>query len=189
MELPGYDPRGSFGMSLGYATSDRGGCHMRTYPIADEIVGGTLPPDSLEGKAMKVVWGNPAEGMIGENFSAVKFAGIWCDFWAVTPEQIAQIFKHAWKREFTEDEVFQIGERIWNLGRLFNLREGVEPDDIPQKLYAEEGAHTTGASAGRAIGTETFKKALQEFYQIRGWDEHGVPSEAKLAEIGVDVRL
>ncbi len=189
LELPGYDPRGSFGMSLGYATSDRGGCHMRSYAIADEIVGGTLPPDTLEGKAMKIVWGDPAEGMIGENFSAIKFCGIWCDFWAVTPDQIAQVLKHAWKREFTGDEVFQIGERVWNLGRLFNLREGVEPDDIPQKLYAEEGAHTTGASAGRAIGTETFKKALQEFYQIRGWDEHGVPSEAKLAELGVDVRL
>ena len=189
MELPGYDPRGSFGMSLGYATSDRGGCHMRTYPIADEIVGGSLPPDSLEGKAMKVVWGNPAEGMIGENFSAIKFCGIWCDFWAVTPDQIAQVLKHAWKHEFTGDEVFQIGERVWNLGRLFNLREGVEPDDIPHKLYMEEGAHTTGASAGRAIGEETFKNALQECYQIRGWDEHGVPSEAKLAEIGVDVRL
>ena len=40
MELPGYDPRGSFGMSLGYATSDRGGCHMRTYPIADEVISG-----------------------------------------------------------------------------------------------------------------------------------------------------
>jgi aldehyde:ferredoxin oxidoreductase len=189
LELPGYDPRGSFGMSLGYATSDRGGCHMRSYPIADEIVGGSLPPDTLEGKAMKVVWGNPAEGMIGENFSSIKFSGIWCDFWAVTPDQIAQVLRYAWKREYTGDEVFQIGERIWNLGRLFNLREGVEPDDIPLKLYAEEGAHTTGASAGRSIGTETFKKALQEFYQIRGWDEHGVPSEAKLAELGVDVRL
>ena len=189
LELPGYDPRGSFGMSLGYATSDRGGCHMRAYPIADEIVGGSLPPDSLEGKAMKIVWGNPAEGMIGENFSAIKFCGIWCDFWAVTPDQIAQVLKHAWKHEFTGEEVFQIGERVWNLGRLFNLREGVEPDDIPHKLYMEEGAHTTGASAGRSIGTETFKKALQEFYQIRGWDEHGVPSEAKLAELGVDVRL
>ncbi|HEY5387682.1 MAG TPA: aldehyde ferredoxin oxidoreductase C-terminal domain-containing protein, partial [Thermoleophilia bacterium] len=189
LELPGYDPRGSFGMSLGYATSDRGGCHMRTFPVADEIVGGSLPPDSLDGKAMKVVWGDPAEGMIGENFSAIKFCGIWCDFWAVTPDQIAQVLKHAWKREFTGDEVFQIGERVWNLGRLFNLREGVEPDDIPLKLYAKEGAHTTGASSGRAIGIETFKKALQEFYQIRGWDEHGVPSEAKLAELGVDVRL
>jgi aldehyde:ferredoxin oxidoreductase len=85
--------------------------------------------------------------------------------------------------------VFQIGERVWNLGRLFNLREGVEPDDIPHKLCAEESAHSTGASAGRAIGIETFKKALQEFYQIREWDEHGVPGETKLAEVGVDVRL
>jgi aldehyde:ferredoxin oxidoreductase len=189
MELPGYDPRGSFGMSLAYATSDRGGCHMRTYPIADEIVGGALPPDTLEGKAIKVIWGNPAEGMIGENFSAVKFCGIWCDFWAVTPEQVGQIFKHAWKHEFTDAEVFQIGERVWNLGRLFNLREGVEADTIPRRLYAEEHAHTDGASAGRAIGTETFKSALQEVYAIRGWDENGVPSEAKLAELGVDVRL
>ena len=127
--------------------------------------------------------------MIGENFSSVKFSGIWCYFLAVTPEQIGQIFKHAWKREFSDEEVFQIGERVWNLGRLFNLREGVEPDDIPQKLYATDGAHTTGASAGRSIGTATFKAALQEFYQLRGWDENGVPSEAKLAELGVDVRL
>jgi aldehyde:ferredoxin oxidoreductase len=134
---------------------------------------------------MKVVWGNPAEGMIGENFSAVKFAGIWCDFWAVTPEQIAQIFKHAWKREFTGEEVFQIGERIWNLGRLFNLREGVEPDDIPQKLYAEEGATPPGIGRPRHR-TETFKQALG-VYQIRVG--RNAPSEAKLAEIGVDVRL
>ena len=95
-----------------------------------------------------------------------------------------------WKHEFTEDEVCQIGERVWNLGRLFNLREGVEPDDLPRKLYAEEGAHTTGASAGRAIGSESASRtALQEFYRLRGWDEHGVPTEAKLAELGVDVRL
>ena len=78
-------------------------------------------------------------------------------------------------------------QRVWRHHPA--LREGVEPDDIPHKLYMEEGAHTTGASAGRAIGEETFKNALQECYQIRGWDEHGVPSEAKLAEIGVDVRL
>jgi len=189
LELPGYDPRGAFGMSLAYATSDRGGCHMRTYPINDEVVAGTLPPDTLEGKPQRIVWGNPAEGMIGENFSAVKFCGIWCDFWAITPEQIAQLFRHLWKREVTEEEVFRVGERVWNLGRLFNLREGVEPDDIPKKLYEEDGAHTTGASAGRAIGAENFRKALQEVYQIRGWDENGVPSEAKLAELGVDVRL
>ena len=87
LELPGYDPRGSFGMSLAYATSDRGGCHMRSYPIADEVIGGTMPPDSLEGKAEQVIWGNVAKGIIGQNFSSVKFSGIWCDFWAVSPSR------------------------------------------------------------------------------------------------------
>jgi len=130
-----------------------------------------------------------ANGAIGQNFSSMKFSGIWCDFWAVDPDQLCQMLRHVWKREFAEDDIMMMGERIWNLGRLFNLREGVEPDTIPQKLYSEEGAHTTGASAGRFIGAETFEKALREFYQIRGWDENGVPSEAKLAEVGVDVRL
>ena len=51
LELPGYDPRGAFGMSLAYATSDRGGCHMRSYPIGDEIVAGDEPADTMEGKA------------------------------------------------------------------------------------------------------------------------------------------
>ena len=159
MELPGYDPRGAFGMSLAYATSDRGGCHMRAYPIADEVVSGALPPDSLEGKAEKIIAGNPAEGMIGENFSSIKFSTILCDFWAATPEQLRLLFKHVWRHEYSDEEIFQIGERIWNLGRLFNLREGVEADTIPEKLYAESGAHTSGASAGRAIGTEAFKAA------------------------------
>jgi aldehyde:ferredoxin oxidoreductase len=189
MELPGYDPRGAFGMGLAYATSDRGGCHMRTYPIADEVIAGSLPPDTLEGKAEKVIGGNPAEGMIGENFSSIKFSTILCDFWAVTPEQLRMLFKHLMGRELSDAEIFAIGERIWNLGRLFNLREGVEPDTIPVKLYAEEYAHASGASAGRAIGTATFNAALAEFYALRGWDSHGVPGEAKLAELGVDVRL
>ena len=94
-----------------------------------------------------------------------------------------------WRHEYSDEEIFQTGERIWNLGRLFNLREGVEADTIPTKLYAESGAHTSGASAGKAIGTEVFKAALAEFYALRGWDEKGVPTEAKLAELGVDVRL
>ena len=53
LELPGYDPRGTFGMSLAYATADRGGCHQRSYVQADEILGGDLPPDSLAGKAAR----------------------------------------------------------------------------------------------------------------------------------------
>ena len=189
LEIPGYDPRGSFGMSIGYATSDRGGCHMRTYPVADEVVEGTRPPDSLEGKAEQIIVGNVDNGFIGQNFSSIKFSGIWCDFWAVNAEQLCRAFRHVWKREFTEDEIMLMGERIWNLGRLFNLREGVEPDSLPKRMYLPEGAFTEGPSAGRVIGEQAFKDGLQEYYRLRGWDENGVPTEARLAAVGVDVRL
>jgi aldehyde:ferredoxin oxidoreductase len=189
LELPGYDPRGTFGMSLAYATSDRGGCHMRTYPVSDEILEGTQPPDSLEGKAAKVIGGRVSDGFIGQNFSSAKFSGIWCDFWAVDPDQLSQMLRHVWKKEWTEDDVMGLGERIWNLGRLFNLREGVEPDTVPKKLYEPAAAFPEGPSAGKAIGEEAFKEALAEYYRLRGWDEQGVPTEAKLAEVGVDVRL
>jgi aldehyde:ferredoxin oxidoreductase len=189
LELPGYDPRGAFGMSLSYATSDRGGCHMRTYPIADEVLEGTRPADSLEGKAEQVIRGNVDNGFIGQNFSSIKFSGIYCDFWAVNPDQLCQMFKRVWNREFTEDEIMLMGERIWNLGRLFNLREGVGADTLPKKLIAKESALTEGPAAGKAIGEEAFAAAVQEYYGLRGWDENGVPTEAKLAEVDVDVRL
>ena len=189
MEMPGYDPRGSFGMSIAYSTSDRGGCHMRTYPVGDEILSGDMPNDTMDGKVERILDGNAANGFIGQNFSSIKFCGIWCDFWAVTPEQISQMLKHVWKKEFSEAEIMQMGERVWNLGRLFNLREGVEPDTLPKALYAESGAHTSGPSAGKSIGEAQFATSTQNYYSFRGWDENGVPSEAKLAELGVDVRL
>ncbi len=189
LELPGYDPRGAFGMSLCYATSDRGGCHMRGYTIGDEVLTGTLAPDTLEGKAEKIIGSAPPAGFGGEDFQSLKFSLILCEFWAVTYEQLRILFKHLWGRDISDEEFANLGARVWNLGRLFNLREGVEPDDLPIRLHAEGHAHTDGASAGRVIGTDTFKAALQEFYHLRGWDDHGVPTEAKLAELGVDVRL
>ena len=190
LELPGYDPRGSFGMSVGYATSDRGGCHMRTYPTGDEVVAGTSPPNELDAaKVEQIVVGDSSKGFIGQNMSSIKFSAILCDFWAVTPEQLVILFKELWGRDFTEGEVLKIGERVWNLGRLFNLREGVEKDDLPKKLYAESGAFAEGPSAGQAIGEDRFNAMMAEYYTQRGWDASGVPSEAKLSELGIDVRL
>ena len=83
------------------------------------------------------------------------------------------------------------GERIWNLGRLFNLREGVRAATTTcRSCCSTKRAFTKGPSAGQAIGDETLRRdALQEYYQLRGWDENGVPTEEKLAELGVDVRL
>ena len=179
LELPGYDPRGTFGMSLSYATSDRGGCHMRSYPVGDEILTGDLPADSMEGKAQY--------NIDGQNASSAKYTGIWCDFWAIDLDYMGQLYKHVFGRKLSEAELLKTGERIWNLGRLFNIREGVEVDTLPAKIISE--AFASGPSAGKAIGQELFEKSTQEYYQLRGWDAKGVPTEEKLAELGVDVRL
>jgi aldehyde:ferredoxin oxidoreductase len=179
LELPGYDPRGSFGMSIAYATSDRGGCHQRAYPIADEIITATVPADTMVGKAKY--------NIDYQNHYAIKYSGIWCDFLAVDYAQMTQLMRHVWKREVTVEELERAGERIWNLGRLFNLREGVEPDGIPIKLRDEP--FTDGPSAGKAIGAHDFADALREYYDLRGWDDRGVPTEAKLRELGIDVPL
>ena len=191
LELPGYDPRGAFGMSLAYATSDRGGCHMRAYPIADEVLEGTRPADSLEGKAEQVIKGNVANGFIGQNFSSVKFSGIWCDFWAVDPDQLCQMFKHVWKREFTEDEIMLIGERIWNLGRLFNLREGVEPDTLPAEALRAGGrlrrrpvggqGHRRGGLPGRPPGVLPAARLGRERRAHRGQAGRGGRRRAPLS--------
>ena len=73
--------------------------------------------------------------------------------------------------------------------RLLNLREGVESDTVPRALYHPGSAFSEGPSAGKAIGEQAFRDALQEYYRLRGWDEAGIPTEAKLAAVGVDVRL
>lgn len=181
LELPGYDPRGSFGMTLSYATADRGGCHQRSYVQADEILGGDLPPDTMEGKAaVNIHW---------QDFTSLKYTGIWCEFWAIDTNQMAQLMRHVWRREVSEDELMAVGQRIWNLGRIFNLREGFTraDDRVPQKLLDEP--FQEGPSAGKAVGVALFDQSLSEYYRLRGWDENGVPSAAKLAELEIDVPL
>jgi len=167
-------------MSVAYATADRGGCHQRSYVQADEILGGDLPPDTLAGKAaVNIHW---------QNFTSVKYSGIWCEFWALELEEMRQLLRHVYGRDLSDEELMRVGERAWNLARLFNVRESVEADDLPRRLYAEEGAHSAGPSAGRSIGEAPFRAALKEYYELRGWDEDGMPSEAKLEELGIDWR-
>ncbi len=154
---------------------------MRSYPAMDEITTGTLPPDSLEGKALY--------NIDGQNISSVRWTGVFCDFWFPSANEIAQVWRHLYRRKVADEEVLLVGERIWNLGRLFNVREGFTPadDSIPEFMLTRP--LKGGVAAGKVITVERFKAALGEYYKLRGWDEQGVPSEAKLEDLGVDVRL
>ena len=181
LEMPAYDPRGTFGMGLGYATSDRGACHMRAFTASDDILGGTGAADSLAGKARLVV--------DQQDFSAVAWTGVWCANMALDADFLGVHFKHLWGRETSHEELMTIGARIWNLGRLLNLREGLRRDDdrLPERILSVP--HPDGGAAGRVIGSEAFREALDEYYALRGWDGEGVPSETTLRKLAIDVRL
>jgi aldehyde:ferredoxin oxidoreductase len=181
LEFPGYDPRGSFGMGLAYATSDRGACHLRAYVTGAEVLTGEMPANTLEGKAIAVV--------DAQNYTSIAWTGIWCSNWATTTSTLIKQFRHLWRREPEEAELLRTGERIWNLGRLLNLRQGLtaEDDTLPARILAE--GHPDGAAAGQVIGESAFDNAVRQYYDLRGWDEHGVPKEATLSRLGVDVRL
>ena len=180
LELPAYDPRGTYGMGLGYATSDRGACHMRAFTAADDILGGEGRADSLEGK--------PALTVEQQDFSALAWTGVWCANVWIDTDYLGVHFRHLWGRETSHEELMDLGARVWNLGRLINLREGLSRTDdrLPEVLGVP---HPGGVAAGKAIGDEEFRAALDEYYALRGWDEDGVPREETLARLGVDVRI
>ncbi|SFR05223.1 aldehyde ferredoxin oxidoreductase family protein [Desulfoscipio geothermicus] len=176
LEFPGYEPRGSWGMGLAYATSDRGACHTRAWPIADEAYG-DMDPFTIEGKAELVV------GL--QHYNAAKFSTILCDFWALSLETVAELLTLVTGKQYTEKDLKIIGERIVNLARMFNIREGFDAKDdrLPQRIYKE--ALKTGATAEKLLPEEEFNKMLREYYQIRGWDSEGKPTGEKLDELAI----
>jgi len=173
MEYPAYEPRGNYGMGLAYATSERGACHLRAFTAFSDA------PLDVETQTQKVVE--------GQNFNAIKWSMCVCDFWgSVTHEIMAELLTVALGVTVTPDELALAGERIWNLTRLFNLGAGFTSKDdvLPEKIMnqpLEKGPH-----AGNVFKKEDFETSKNRYYQLRGWDEKGVPSREKLKQLGLD---
>ncbi len=85
--------------------------------------------------------------------------------------------------EIDNDELMKIGERIWNLERLFNLKAGFtgKDDTLPQRLLKEP--ISSGPAKGKVVELD---KMLPEYYDLRGWDKEGVPTKQKLKELGLE---
>ena len=94
-------------------------------------------------------------------------------------------FKHLWGRETSHEELMTVGARIWNLGRLLNLREGLRRDDdrLPGRILSVP--HADGVAAGKVVGANVFRKSLDEYYRLRGWDADGVPSRDTLTRLSL----
>jgi len=178
-EFPAYDPRAIQGMGLGYATSNRGACHLRAYTVAAEIVGNPEPldPRATEGKAELT--------RDFQNVSTAVDATGLCLFltFGIGLADIAPIVAAATGDDCSEDDLVRAGERIWNLERLWNMRAGLTAadDTLPKRML--EDPIPAGPAAGHV---SRLAEMLPEYYRVRGWDVDGRPTAAKLAELGIE---
>ncbi|MGI9229323.1 MAG: aldehyde ferredoxin oxidoreductase family protein, partial [Gammaproteobacteria bacterium] len=177
-EFPAYDPRGVQGMGLAYATSNRGACHLRGYTIASEIMGIPEKTDPLvsDGKA-------ELTKAFQDATAAVDSAGL-CVFttFAWTLEDIAPQIDAACEGGWTAEKLVEVGERIWNMEREFNLAAGITAadDTLPKRLLKD--AAKTGPAKGKV---NELDKMLPEYYAARGWDKQGVPTKETRQRLGL----
>ena len=177
-EMPAYDGRAMQGIGLNYATSNRGGCHVRGYMTSPEILGIPVKMDPLatEGKAATL--------KVFQDLTAVVDSVGICLFttFAIGLPEIAAMYRTCTGIDYTDEEVLQIGERIWNLERVFNLKNGFtkKDDTLPPRLLKEPV--TSGPAKGKVNKLDVM---LPEYYAARGWDKEGVPTEAKLKELSI----
>ncbi len=184
LELPAYDPRGAKGMGLAYATSNRGGCHLRAYMVMSELLSMPryLDPLKTEGKA----------GLVKrlQDIFAVLDSMVMCKFTAFAlfetldyePKWYARLLTTATGFYFDEEEFLRAGERIFNLERYFNVREGFDRrhDTLPGRLLKEPMPY--GPAEGHVVELEAM---LDEYYALRLWDPMGRPTDRVLMRLGV----
>ena len=175
-ETPAYDPRGVQGIGLNYATNNRGGDHVRGYTIAVEVLGNPskMDPHITEGKANL--------GITFQNLTAALDSSGACLFstFGIGADDLAAMLTALTGVPYTTQEFMKAGERIWNLERMWNLKAGFtsKDDTLPERMLKDP--IKTGPSKGNVSKLQVM---LPEYYELRGWDKKGIPSEGKLKEL------
>ncbi|NIR86136.1 aldehyde ferredoxin oxidoreductase family protein [Candidatus Bathyarchaeota archaeon] len=181
LELPGYDIRGLKTAALGFAVSFRGACHLRA---------GSYSPD-VKGKVnrFKIEKGRGKIVMDGEDLYNVVDSLILCKFSrGVFYEGINEMAKYYTLTtgiEMTPEELRQAGERINNLARVINIREGKgtrEYDQLPPKIM-NVPIPDEGVAKGACVNQKEFDLGLDDYYEARGWTKEGIPTVEKLKEL------
>ncbi len=180
LEIPGYDPRGAFGLGLNYATANRGGCHVSGFTIASEIFGIPLKADPFD----------PSENMVDltimfQNLTASVDSSGNCLFltFALGADDYADMIKYVagWK-DYSIEEFLTTGDRIFALERLFNKREGFDSKDdtLPERLRQE--TMPEGAPKGNVHPLEDM---LDMYYNKRGYNKDGHPVDDRINALGL----
>jgi len=189
LELPAYDVRGAKAHGLNFATSFTGADHCRGYAF-QEIFGIPVPKEvdrfAVEGKGELTKWNQDIR-------TATTDAPTMCGFIldmavvGIAAQNTADLMEAVAGILYTPDDILMVGERINNLARAFNVREGFTraDDTLPERLMNEP--IPGGASKGHSISKEELKLMLDEYYTARGWDvKTGSPSRKKLKSLNLD---
>ena len=177
-EMPAYDARGIQGIGITYATSNRGGCHVRGYMISPEVLGlpqqldRTVPDD-------KAAWAKTFQDL-----TAVIDSMGHCLFtsFAMGAQEYTDLLNAATGTHYTAEEVLEIGDRIYNIERMFNMAAGMKPEDdrLPKRLLQEPIVN--GPSKGMV---SQLPLTLPQYYEARGW-VNAFPTDETLKKLGLD---
>ncbi len=187
-EFPGYDPRGSQGMGLLYATSNKGASHMEGDVAYEEVFGVPVKenPHSTEGKPELVKHFEDSFALIDSSglcvFVAIRY--VFNKDRLILPERLSEMMNLSTGAGYTPAEVMQAADRVYTLERMFLIKAGSGPehDTLPYRMLHEP--LPDGPAKGMVAELD---KMLPEFYQKRGWDEKGYPTKEKLMELGLPV--
>ena len=174
-EMPAYDARGIQGIGITYATSNRGACHVRGYMISPEVLGLPQPLDRFATDD-KAVWTK-----IFQDLTAVIDSSGMCLFtsFALGAPEYASLINAATGTNHSVEELLEIGERIYNIERLFNKAAGMkaEDDTLPKRILNEP--IPDGPSKGEV---SKLNITLPQYYEARGW-VNAFPTEETLKRL------
>jgi aldehyde:ferredoxin oxidoreductase len=165
LELPGYDPRKLTGMAISYCTANRGGCHSRSWTVADEVSGKDFSAEELARMVARY-----------HDKGCVRDSLIVCTFLDGTVQPFyADALTSVLGEEYDDERLSLIGERIYTLERQLNVHRGVNAslDVLPHRLVEE------------LVSPEKFHGGMRFYYQLRNWDGEGRPKAEKLEALGL----
>lgn len=177
-EMPAYDARAVQGIGITYATSNRGGCHVRGYMISPEVLG---LPEQLDRTVTddKAFWAKTFQDL-----TAVIDSMGHCLFtsFALGAPQYADLLNAATGTNWSVEELLEIGDRIYNIERMFNKAAGMKPEDdrLPKRLLEEPVSN--GPSEGMV---SKLPLTLPQYYEARGW-VNAFPTDETLKKLGLD---
>jgi aldehyde:ferredoxin oxidoreductase len=191
LEIPMHDPRGKKGMGLAYATAIKGADHESA--MHDECferenalleLGFTKPLGRkvFQGKPLIVKKTQELWGILSDALPVCKFP--MAPPRPLRPQRLVSALRFVTGWDMSLEEFLTVGERIFNLGRLFNVKEGVNRDlDVLPDRFSNPLQE--GGSAGEAITKQDLERMREEYYDLRGWSKEGVPKKETLSRLGI----